>query len=141
MDARDQGRPSQQSSSDDIDVVRRAFDAFAARDLRRLEELTSETAVVYNPITGVVVGRTRYVGRDALLDYLADVEQVWTRLELLPRTFRSPRPGEVLVVGHVRMSRGLETHAVPAAWRWTVAEGEITFVEILRTPEALAALG
>jgi ketosteroid isomerase-like protein len=128
------------SASEDIAVVRRAYAAFAARDLSGLEELTSDAAVVYNPITGAVVGRTRYVGHDALLNYLADVERVWTQLELLPRTFSSPRPGEVLVVGRVRMCRGGEVHTVRAAWRWTVAGGEVTFVEILRTPEALAAI-
>ena len=135
------GEPSPDRSSKDIAVVRRAFDAFTARDLKALEGLTSETAVVYNPITGAVSGRTRYAGRDALLDYLADVERVWSRLELRPRTFHSPHPGEVLVVGEVRGSRGADTRDVPAAWRWTVVNGEITFVEILRTPEALAWIG
>jgi ketosteroid isomerase-like protein len=139
--ARAGGDASPDSSSEDVAVVRRAFEAFADRDLARLEALTSEAAIVYNPITGVVVGRTRYVGRDSLLNYLADVERVWSHLELLPRTFSRPRPGEVLVVGRVRMSRGGEVHTVPAAWRWTVANGEVTFVEVLRTPEALAALG
>jgi ketosteroid isomerase-like protein len=129
------------SSAEDIATVKAAFEAFARRDLSRLEELTSATAAVYNPITGAVAGRTRYVGRDALLDYLADVERVWTRLELRPRTFQSSHPGEVLVVGHVHGSRGGDTRDVPAAWRWTVANGEITFVEILRTPEALAWIG
>jgi ketosteroid isomerase-like protein len=121
------------SIDDDVAIVTQAFTAFAARDVSRLEELTSASLILTNPPTGSVVGRQRYEGRGALALYLADVERVWDSLELRPQTFHSPRAGEVLVAGSVLVQRDGETREFAAAWSWGVVDGKIASVRVLPT--------
>jgi ketosteroid isomerase-like protein len=123
-------------STDDSGIVRQAFAAFAVRDLKRLEGLCSVNLVVTNPPTGSAVGQQRYEGRGALAQYLSDVEHVWDRLELQPKTFHSPRPGEVLVAGVVLAQRGGATQEVAAAWSWSISGGKISSVRILPAASA-----
>jgi ketosteroid isomerase-like protein len=123
-------------TDNDIAIVKRAFEAFAARDVVRMEELTSERLVVHNAVTGSVVGQRRYEGRDALARYLADVDRVWERLELRPQTFHSPRPGEVLVAGWVLAEHQGNARSVAAAWSWSLVEGVIVHVRVLPVAEA-----
>jgi hypothetical protein len=46
-------------TDEDMAIVKRAFEAFAARDLVRLEEVTSEKLLAHNAVTGSAVGRER----------------------------------------------------------------------------------
>ena len=123
-------------TDDDIAIVKGAFEAFAARDLVRLEELTNEELVVHNAITGSAIGQERYEGRDALGRYLADVDRVWERLELRPQIFHSPRSGEVLVAGTVLAEHQGKVRSVAAAWSWSLVEGVVVYVRVLPTAEA-----
>jgi ketosteroid isomerase-like protein len=125
---------------DDIATVKQTFDAFAARDLPRLHELSAESLVVHNAVTGSVVGRERYEGRDALARYLADVDRVWGHLELRPQTFHSVRPGQVLVAGTVLARRDGKERAVAAAWSWSLVDGHVTYVRVLPTADAYSML-
>jgi ketosteroid isomerase-like protein len=119
--------------NDDTAIVKQAFAAFAARDLGALETLSSVSLIVTNPPTGSVLGQQLYEGRNALAQYLSDVERVWDRLELRPETFHSPRPGEVLVKGSVITQRDGASQQTPVAWSWAVIEGEIASVRVLPT--------
>jgi ketosteroid isomerase-like protein len=123
-------------TDEDIVIVKRAFEAFAARDLLSMEELTSESLVVHNAVTGSAVGQERYEGQGALGRYLADVERVWERLELHPQTFHSPRPGEVLVSGTVLVGHRGNRQSVAAAWSWSLVNGLVVYVRVLPTAEA-----
>jgi ketosteroid isomerase-like protein len=122
--------------TDDIAIVKRAFEAFAARDLAGLEELSSERLVVHDAVTGTVVGQERYEGRDALARYLADVDRVWERLELRPQTFHTPRPGEVLVAGTVLAEYQGNARSAAAAWSWSLLDGLVVYVRVLPVAEA-----
>jgi ketosteroid isomerase-like protein len=121
---------------EDLAIVKQAFAAFAARDLGRLEELSSADLVVSNPPTGSAVGQQRYEGRGALAKYLADVERVWDRLDLLPQTFLRTHPGEVLVAGSVLARRDGATRELAAAWSWGIVDGKIASVRVLPSAEA-----
>jgi ketosteroid isomerase-like protein len=123
-------------TDDEIAIVKRAFEAFAARDLVGLEDVTSENLVVHNAITGSAVGQERYEGRGALGRYRADVDRVWERLELRPRTFHSPRPGEVLVAGTVLAGHRGSARSVAAAWSWSLVDGVVVYVRVLPAAEA-----
>jgi ketosteroid isomerase-like protein len=120
----------------DVEIVKQAFAAFAVRDLRRLEELSSASLVVSNPPTGSAVGQQRYEGRGALARYLTDVERVWDRLDLRPQTFLCPRPGEVLVAGSVLAQRDGTTRELAAAWSWEIVDGQIASVRVLPSADA-----
>jgi ketosteroid isomerase-like protein len=121
---------------DDVATVKQAFDAFAARDLVRLQALSSEGMVLENAVTGSVIGQQRYEGRDAIARYLADVDEVWGYLEIRPRTFHSTRPGQVLVSGSVLARRSGATRELAAAWSWDVLDGKIVSIRVLPAVEA-----
>lgn len=118
-------------ADEDTAIVKRAFAAFAARDLETLEALSSASSVVTHSPTGSVVGQQLYEGRSALARYLSDVERVWDRLELRPETFHSPRPGEVLVKGSAITQRGGVSQQISVAWSWRIAGGQIASVRVL----------
>jgi ketosteroid isomerase-like protein len=137
VDVSSEGRST---PSSDIDVVRAAFEAFATNDVARMRQLVGR-ASFRNAVTGIAVGRRGYGGDGALDDYLADVARVWSGLELRPRTFRSPRPGEVLVLGTVlRALHDGHTTEAPTAWRFKVTGGEITMIEVLPSAEGVAGI-
>jgi SnoaL-like domain len=125
---------------DEIAIIKLVYEAFAVRDLGVLERLSSEAMVVHNAVTGSATGQPRYEGREALARYLADVDRVWTRLELRPQTFQATRPGRVLVAGVVMVERDGHSAELPAAWSWKLVGGKVTYVRVLPTAEAYQML-
>ena len=119
-----------------VAIVKRAFDAIAARDLFHLEALCSGDLVVQSAATGVAADSDRYEGRGALVRYLADADRVWDRLELRSRTFHSFRAGRVMVAGTVLTERGGVTREMAAAWLWSLLDGAVVSVRILPTAMA-----
>jgi hypothetical protein len=122
--------------SDDIAIVKRAYEAFRTRDLVDLEAMASDALVVHNPVTGIAVGQERYEGRSALGRYLTDVDRVWERLEVRPQTFYSPRPGEVLVAGTVLIEYEGTARLVAAAWSWSLVGDLVVYLRVLPGVEA-----
>jgi ketosteroid isomerase-like protein len=125
---------------DDVAIIKRVYVAFAARDPQALEALCADDAVVHNSVTGSAQGKERYEGRGALSRFLADIDRIWTRLELRPQTFHSTRPGSVLVAGTVFAERGGHAEELSAAWSWKVVESKVTYVRVLPTAEAYRML-
>ena len=121
---------------DNVAIVKRIFDAIAARDVNLLEELCSDDLVVQSAVTVGATDSARHAGRDALVRYLADADRIWDRLELRPRTFHSFRAGRVLVAGTVLSERNGVTSKVAAAWLWSLLDGSIVHVRILPTAMA-----
>src|SRR5690349_20490274 len=69
--------------SEEIEIVKAVYEAFAARDAERLVGLLSEDCVLQFEGTAKLVGRSGpYVGHAGLQDYLQDVDQVWEQLVL-----------------------------------------------------------
>jgi ketosteroid isomerase-like protein len=84
------------------DLIRRAYAAFAERDLDTLVELSDE-AVEISTVTGMLAGRTEpYRGHAGLAEYLEDLAAQWKRLELQPQHFLPLSEGRMLVFGRVR---------------------------------------
>jgi hypothetical protein len=78
-------------------LIRRAYGAFAARDLAALSELAAPEVEV-DTVTGVLAGRDEpYRGYEGLERYLADIAEVWRRLELFPKEFVELDTERVLV--------------------------------------------
>ena len=125
---------------DDVAIIKRVYAAFAARDRAGLEAMSSDDFVVQNAVTGSAVGQQRYEGREALNRFLADIDRIWTRMELRPQTFHSTRPGSVLVAGTVFVERGGHAEELSTAWSWKLADGKVTYVRVLPTAEAYRML-
>lgn len=127
-------------SSPTIAVIRRAYRAFAARDLEQLMEL-ADPGIELHTMTGELAGRQGpYRGYAGLAQYLDDVARTWDEIELLPREYEPRQDGSVLVRGRVRAWRNNAFIDAPNAWVWRLRSGLITEVQILADDETTALL-
>lgn len=111
-------------------VIRRAYQAFAARDVEALRELSTQDIEI-RAMTGVLAERTEpYRGHEGVAEYVADVSRVWDELELEPVDFNELASGEVLVYGRVRARRGSMRVDSANAWLWRLEGGSIRSVEV-----------
>ena len=118
------------------DVVKRAFEAFDERDLKALADL-SDPEIEITSVTGIVAGHERpYKGKDALVEYLQDVEKIWDEIELVPQEFIDLDDGRVLVFGRVRARRQSSRVDTPNAWLWDLRGDKILAVKVYAEPTA-----
>lgn len=111
-------------------VIRRAYEAFAARDVEVLRELSTPDIEI-RAVTGVLAERTDpYLGHDGIAEYVADVSKVWDELDLEPVDFHPLQSGEVLVYGRVRARRGSMRLDSANAWLWRLDGERIVSVEV-----------
>jgi ketosteroid isomerase-like protein len=121
MPARESASPPDQA---DIEVVRRAFDAFARRDIEAaLEEMDRQVRLWV--VTAAVrrAGRP-YVGHEGVRDYWRDVERLWQHLELVPIDFELIGDA-VVVLGEVRARGPAGALRQPAVWTWRLRDGMV----------------
>jgi ketosteroid isomerase-like protein len=123
-------------------IIRKAYAAFAERDLASLQAISDEDVEV-STVTGLLAGRTGpYRGHAGLAEYMDDLAGTWKRLELRPQQFHEIDAESVLVFGRVRAwhEKGFLDSA--NAWLWTVREKRIVAVKVFADPgEARAAFG
>ena len=122
-------------STDSEAIIRRAYAAFAARDVEALAAI-SDPEVEISTVTGLLAGREEpYRGRAGLEQYMGDIATVWTRIELYPQTFHEVDDERTLVFGRVRAwhERGGFTD-IANAWLWTVREGLVVKVQVFADP-------
>jgi ketosteroid isomerase-like protein len=125
-------------------VIRRAYDAFAERDLEALRAISDEEIEV-STVTGLLAGRTEpYRGHEGLAEYMTDLAGTWKRLELRPQQFHPIDDENILVFGRVRAwhEHGGGFLDSANAWLWTVRDGRIAAVKVFADPgDARAAFG
>jgi ketosteroid isomerase-like protein len=122
------------------EAIRRAYQAFAERDLDELERLSAADIEV-TTMTGQLAGRdSPYRGHSGLAQYLEDVGGIWDEIELLPHEFEVLHDGRVLVFGRVRAWRRNSFIDAPNAWLWRLRDGLVTEVQILADPETAREL-
>jgi ketosteroid isomerase-like protein len=116
--------------TEDIDVVRAIYAAFAERDLEAALGFVAPDCEIHLVGTARRIGReTPYRGHDGMRQYFADVEQVWEELTLHAEDFRVI-PGSVIVMGHVRGRTGGRAVSRTAVWTWRVANGQAVYVKV-----------
>ena len=122
------GNPS--GVTNDIDVVRAIYAAFAARDLDRAVELLSPDCELHLRGTQDLIGREEpYRGHAGMREYYDDVERTWEELTLFANDFRAI-PGAVVVMGHVEGRLDGEPVRRGAVWTWKVHAGKATEVRV-----------
>ena len=124
----------------DIEVVKAAFAAFAARDLQAVLALT-DADIELTAVTGEHAGRTDpYRGHEGMRQYFRDVGSVWEELHLTPREFRAA--GDlVLVTGKVSARSRTRTVTGSTGWVWRVRDGKVVYVRVYGSAaDAIAAL-
>jgi ketosteroid isomerase-like protein len=124
-----------------IELAKRAFDAFAERDVEALLELVHEE-VEFLPVTAsFTTGGLPYRGHEGIRQYFLDLGDAWEILRVTPREFRD-LGSTVLVLGRVYATRGGRVIDSPTGWVWEISDGKIVKAEIFADPrDALKAVG
>lgn len=129
-------------SAENVELVRRAVEAFNRRDLDTLFELTSPD-VEFVPYLANLIETTTYRGHAGLPRYFEEADSAWEEIHV--RVDETRDRGDVVVwfgelSGKGRAS-GLELR-VPLAWIAEVRKGRITRIQGYKTQaEALKAVG
>ena len=123
-----------------LDLIKRAYRAFADRDVEELRRLSHPEIEVY-AVTGLVAGAGQpYRGADGLRQYISDVEGVWDEISLTPQQFNELPDGRVLVIGRVRVKRDRARLDTPNAWLWEFEGEQVRRVRILTDPSEVDEL-
>jgi ketosteroid isomerase-like protein len=126
------GRPAYYGNpagvTDDVDIVRAVYDAFARRDLEGALAYIAPTCELHLEGTARAIGRTEpYVGHDGMREYFGDVARVWEELTLHAEDIRVV-PGSVVVIGHVSGVREGRRMRRAAVWTWRLSGGKATYI-------------
>ena len=116
-----------------VETVRRAFPAFAARDVEELETLMTpgvEILVAAPELAGkpAVFRKSRYVGHAGLREWLAEVDADFTDLTLEAREVEEIGP-VVLVLGTLAYESGSSGGGMTIAWVCRFADGRVSEIE------------
>jgi ketosteroid isomerase-like protein len=114
--------------TDEIEIVRAIYDAFARRDLEGMLQFLAPDCELWLEGTAQAAGREGpYRGHDGLRDYFSDVERLWDELVLHADDVRAV-PGSVIVIGHVTgRKQGLDVRRA-SVWTWRVLGGRAASV-------------
>jgi ketosteroid isomerase-like protein len=109
--------------TDEIEVVKAMYAAFAHRDLEAAIALVSEDCELHLEGTARLAGRGGpYRGAAGLREYFADVSRHWEDLVLHADDFRAV-PGSVIVLGHITGRRDGREVRRSSVWTWRVKDG------------------
>jgi ketosteroid isomerase-like protein len=128
-------------SEANVDLARRAFEAFAERDLDALLDLM-DPEMEFLPVTAnLTTGGLPYRGHDGLRRYLEDVGRVWDELRIYPSEFRDL--GETVVaLGRIHGRGGGMIIDRPTGWVWRMRDEKIVWGRVYTSQEeALRAAG
>src|SRR5829696_6380581 len=107
-------------------TIRRAYRAFAERDLETLKRL-ADASIEVATVTGIMAGRTNpYRGHEGISQYMDDLAGTWKRIEV--------EPGKVLVFGRARVWHENGFLDSANAWLWTVRDAKVYAVHVLADP-------
>jgi ketosteroid isomerase-like protein len=128
--------------ANNLQTVRRWFEAWSRRDLRALLEIYDDDVTIL-PLTGTRVESGGYRGHDGAREYFDEVDAVWA--QMLPYANDLREAGDTVVaIGGCRV-RGRESGAeadTPMAWVIRLRDGKIVSTRAYPDPEgALSATG
>jgi ketosteroid isomerase-like protein len=116
--------------TDDLDVVKAIYAAFARRDLDAALAFLAPDCELHAAGTASAAGRSSpYRGHDGVRAYFADVAAVWEELVLHAEDFRVV-PGSVIVIGHVSARRDGQPVSRSVVWTWRLRGGLATSMRV-----------
>lgn len=124
-----------------VELVRRAFEAFAQRDIAAALEVM-HPEVEFLPVTAnLTTGGQPYRGHDGIRRYLDDVGRVWKDLRVYPSEYRDL--GDcVVALGRIHARGGGTIVDRPTGWVWRMRDGKIVWGRVYATQEeALRSVG
>ncbi|MEA2420017.1 MAG: hypothetical protein QOE60_2223 [Thermoleophilaceae bacterium] len=127
-------------SSESVETVRRAFEAFNARDVERLVSLSAEDCE-WRPLRAQLEGIV-YRGHEGVRQFVRDMDEDWQGFRIDPLEFHD-REELVVVIGHVgaRGQSGVKIDSV-AGFAFELHRGLIRHITSHSDPKAaLEAVG
>jgi ketosteroid isomerase-like protein len=128
-------------SEANVDLARRAFAAFSARDIEATLAVMHEE-IEFLPVTAnLTTGGVPYRGHDGIRSYMEDVARVWDELRVYPSEYRD-LGDTVVALGRIHGRGGGMIIDRPTGWVWRCENGKIVFGRIYAShEEALRAAG
>ncbi len=127
---------------DAVGLVRRAFDAFARRDIDGVLAVCHPDVVLrpYRATAELTGRQAPYRGHDGIRAYFHDVADVWKSLKLTPTAFRAADQS-VIVFGRAEANSGSEVMNLDMLWVWRLRDGLVASVEVFHSarPEPVHA--
>ena len=128
-------------SEANVELARRAFEAFAERDADALVALMDEEVEFLPVSANLATGGMPYRGHAGIASYLEDVERVWKEVRVYPSEFRQVGDS-VLALGRIRATGGGMIIDRPCGWVWRMRAGKIVWGRVYASPdEALKDVG
>ena len=130
-------------SEENVEVFRRAVQAFNARDIAVLADLITEDYEFVPYLPAGAEKTTTYRGRQGLRDYLKDADEAWESIQIHLDEVRD-LGDRALAFGEMRArARGSGIDArVPLAWVLEFRDGKVSrYQSFGDTPEAREASG
>jgi ketosteroid isomerase-like protein len=122
-------------SEQNLDVARRAFEAFADRDLTALVANMAGD-VEFLPVTAnIATGGMPYRGHDGIRQYLEDVGRLWQELRVFPEEIRALSDSVVVALGRIHARGGGMILDRPTGWVWVMRDGKIVSGRVCATHE------
>ena len=129
------------TADENIRVVGKLFDAFAARDVARTTQLV-DRGVMLEPLSTPVERRTPYLGVDGLRRYLQDLDETWEEFELTIGEVRADDGEHVVAAGSIHARRADYAADDPAGFAFRLRDGKVVWAKVYPSQEeALAAVG
>ena len=129
-------------SQENVEVVRRAVEAFNRRDVEGIVELTTADFKWFPAMPGIVAGDS-FNGREGVEQYFAGLAETWVEYRASVEEFRD-LGDSVLILGQLE-GRGRGSGAAVAAPQATVFEFRGGEISVIRTyldhADALKAVG
>jgi uncharacterized protein len=126
--------------SQNVETVRRVFDAFTRRDLDALERLLDE-GVLFEPAPTHARPHRSYLGHSGMRQYFEDIAGTWERLEVHVQEYRHAG-SYVLAFGRIYAAGSGSVADDPASFVWRLEDGRVVWGKVFRRrDEALDVVG
>jgi ketosteroid isomerase-like protein len=142
MDLRGSGppSPSPETGPENVEAVKRLFDAFTRRDVDEVLALL-DPDVLFEPAPTVARPHRSYVGHSGMRQYFEDVADTWERLDVQIQEYRHAG-SYVIAFGRIYAAGGGSVADDPASFVWRLERGRVIWGKVFRRrEEALEVAG
>ena len=123
-----------------VEAVKRLFDAFSRRDIDAVLELLDPNAL-FEPAPTVARPHRSYLGHAGMRQYFEDIAATWERLDVQIQEYRHAG-SYVLAFGRIYAAGGGSVADDPASFVWRLEGGRVVWGKVFRRrDEALDAVG
>jgi ketosteroid isomerase-like protein len=134
------GRSSRDVGPQNVEVIKRLFEAFSRRSVNELEELIDPN-VLFEPAPTFARPHRSYLGYSGMRQYFADVSETWERLEVSVQEYRHAG-SYVLAFGRIYAAGKGSVADDPASFVWRLEQGRVVWGKVFRgRDEALETVG